>query len=192
MDYFSTKTEFNPQRGDLLISEPFLPDPNFERTVILLCEHDEQGSFGFILNKQSMVEFKTVMEEATDFDQKLFIGGPVQQDTLHFIHRSENQLNSGKKIGEGIYWGGDFEKLISLINTKSIDSHDFRFFLGYSGWSEGQLNEELKAKSWIVYRQPSSEKIFDVDPNILWQEALKELGGKFKMFSNYPVDPSMN
>lgn len=192
MDYFSTKTEFKPRRGDLLISEPYLPDPNFERTVILLCEHDKHGSFGYVLNKPSTVEFKDVVEEAVDFDEKLFIGGPVQQDTLHFIHRSTNQFDSGKEIGEDIYWGGNFEELISLINTKVIVKDDFRFFLGYSGWSEGQLEEELKAKSWIVYKQPSSDKIFDLDPKLLWKEALKELGGKFKMFSNYPVDPRMN
>ena len=192
MDYFSTKTKFNPKRGDLLISEPFLPDPNFERTVILLCEHDEHGSFGFVLNKPSTVKFNDVVEEAIDFEEHLFIGGPVQQDTLHFIHRSIDQLDSGKEIGEDIYWGGKFDDLMMLINTKTIVNNDFRFFLGYSGWSEGQLEEELKAKSWIVYRQPSADKIFDLEPKLLWKEALKELGGKFKMFSNYPVDPRMN
>lgn len=192
MDYFSTKTKFNPKRGDLLISEPFLPDPNFERTVILLCEHDEHGSFGFVLNKPSTVKFNDVVEEAIDFEKHLFIGGPVQQDTLHFIHRSIDQLDSGKEIGEDIYWGGKFDDLMMLINTKTIVKNDFRFFLGYSGWSEGQLEEELNAKSWIVYRQPSADKIFDLEPKLLWKEALKELGGKFKMFSNYPVDPRMN
>ncbi|MFT7233966.1 MAG: putative transcriptional regulator [Cyclobacteriaceae bacterium] len=192
MDYFSTKTEFHPQRGDLLISEPFLPDPNFERTVILLCDHDEHGSFGFVLNKPSTVKFNVVVEEAVDFEENLFIGGPVQQDTLHFIHRSTGQLDSGKEIGEDVYWGGNFDDLMSLINTKTIIKNDFRFFLGYSGWSEGQLEEELKAKSWIVYKQPSADKLFDLEPKLLWKEALKELGGKFKMFSNYPVDPRMN
>ncbi|MFY0654732.1 MAG: YqgE/AlgH family protein [Cyclobacteriaceae bacterium] len=192
MDYFNAKTRYEPKRGDLLISEPFLPDPNFERTVILLCEHDENGSFGFVLNKQSTVDFGEVIEDASDFNEKLFIGGPVQQDTLHFIHRAENVMGSGKEIVDGIFWGGDFEKLMELIQYKQINVNDFRFFLGYSGWSEGQLNEELKAKSWIVYPQPTPDKIFDLSPEALWKEALKELGGKFKMFSNYPVDPRMN
>ncbi len=191
MDYFHAKTNFVPERGDLLISEPFLPDPNFERTVILLCEHDENGSFGFVLNKPSTVEFQEVIEGSYGFDEKLFIGGPVQQDTLHFIHRSD-VMESGKEIIDGVYWGGDFEKLLSLINTREIDTNDFRFFLGYSGWSEGQLDMELKAKSWIVYKQPTHDKIFDLEPTVLWQEALKDLGGKFKMFANYPTDPRMN
>ncbi|MEQ6119243.1 YqgE/AlgH family protein [Reichenbachiella sp. MALMAid0571] len=192
MDYFLPKNEFKAERGDLLISEPFLPDPNFERTVILLCEHDEHGSFGFVLNKQSTVEFQEVIEGGADFSEKLFIGGPVQQDTLHFIHRAPDQMESGKEIVNGIYWGGDFERLLSLINTKQLNVADYRFFLGYSGWSEGQLENELKAKSWIVYKQPTAEKLFDLDPEKLWKEALKELGGKFKMFSNYPEDPRLN
>jgi len=192
MDYFLPKNEFKAERGDLLISEPFLPDPNFERTVILLCEHDEHGSFGFVLNKQSTVEFQEVIEGGDDFSEKLFIGGPVQQDTLHFIHRSPEQMGSGKEIVNGIYWGGDFERLLSLINTRQLNVEDYRFFLGYSGWSEGQLENELKAKSWIVYKQPTAEKLFDLDPEKLWKEALKELGGKFKMFSNYPEDPRLN
>tara|TARA_R110000868_G_scaffold364904_2_gene627787 strand:+ start:1101 stop:1679 length:579 start_codon:yes stop_codon:yes gene_type:complete len=192
MDYFLPKNEFKAERGDLLISEPFLPDPNFERTVILLCEHDEHGSFGFVLNKQSTVEFQDVIETGTDFTEKLFIGGPVQQDTLHFIHRTPEQMESGKEIVNGVYWGGDFERLLSLIDTKQLNREDYRFFLGYSGWSEGQLENELKAKSWIVYKQPAAEKLFDLDPEKLWKEALKELGGKFKMFSNYPEDPRLN
>ena len=192
MDYFYTKTQFNAERGDLLISEPYLPDPNFERTVILLCEHDENGSFGFVLNKLANVEFQQVIDSGIKLEEKLFVGGPVQQDTLHFIHRCDDALGSGKEIVNGIYWGGDFDRLLTLIDTSQIESSDVRFFLGYSGWSEGQLNDELKSKAWIVYMQPTAEKIFDLDPDELWKEALKDLGGKFKMFSNYPEDPRMN
>ena len=78
MDYFYTKTQFNAERGDLLISEPYLPDPNFERTVILLCEHDENGSFGFVLNKLANVEFQQVIDSGIKLEEKLFVGGPVQ------------------------------------------------------------------------------------------------------------------
>jgi len=192
MDYFYTNKNFNPERGDLLISEPFLPDPNFERTVILLCEHDENGTFGFVINKLTDYVFEEVIEVNENFEEKIFLGGPVQQDTLHFIHRSPELFDSGKEIIDGIYWGGEFDKLLSLINTKQIKKNDFRFFLGYSGWSEGQLEEELKAKSWIVCKNTSSEKIFDLSPDELWKQALAEMGGKFKMFANYPVNPNLN
>jgi len=192
MDYFYSSQTGQPQKGDLLISEPFLPDPNFERTVIFLCEHDDQGSFGFVLNKPSKVVFKDVLEGVDDFSAKLLIGGPVEQDTLHFLHRAPELMDSGNEIKDGIYWGGDFEQLMLLINTNQIDQKDFRFFLGYSGWSEGQLNEELGVKSWIVYKKVKKEKIFDTDLSVLWKIALGELGGKFEMFSKYPEDPRMN
>lgn len=192
MDYFHVNLDFKAEKGDLLISEPYLPDPNFERTVILICEHDENGTFGFVLNKLTDYSFDEVMELAENFDEKVFLGGPVQQDTLHFIHRSPELFEQKKEIIDGIYWGGEFDKLLSLINTKQINKKDFKFFLGYSGWSEGQLNEELKAKSWIVYKKTTAAKVLDMSPEDLWRQALSEMGGKFKMFANYPVDPNLN
>lgn len=192
MDYFHAKMEFQPSKGDLLISEPYLPDPNFERTVILICEHDENGTFGFVLNKITEYSFDEVMELAEDFDEKVFLGGPVQQDTLHFIHRSPEFFESNKEIIDGIYWGGEFDKLLSLINTKQLVKENFKFFLGYSGWAEGQLDEELKAKSWIVYKNTTATKVLDMSPDNLWRQALSEMGGKFKMFANYPIDPNLN
>ncbi|UXX78195.1 YqgE/AlgH family protein [Reichenbachiella carrageenanivorans] len=192
MDYFHSKQKFTPERGDVLISEPYLPDPNFERTVVLICEHDENGTFGYVLNKPSSALLEDVVDQISDFKEKLFIGGPVQQDTLHFIHRAPEAMPSGQLIGNDIYWGGDYDQLLSMIDLKQLRPEDFRFFLGYSGWAAGQLEEELEAKSWIVYKGISASHIFDIDENSLWKEVLKSLGGKFKMFANYPADPNMN
>lgn len=192
MDYFHSKQKFSPERGDVLISEPYLPDPNFERTVVLICEHDENGTFGYVLNKPSSALLEDVVDQVSDFKEKLFIGGPVQQDTLHFIHRAPEVMPSGQLIGNDIYWGGDYDQLLSMIDLKLLNPDDFRFFLGYSGWAAGQLEEELEAKSWIVHKGISASSIFDTDENLLWKEVLKSLGGKFKMFANYPADPNMN
>lgn len=192
MDYFATDKIIEPERGDLLISEPYLPDPNFERTVILLCEHDEHGSFGFVLNKPSSSTLPELIPEADGFDANVFVGGPVQQNTLHFLHRSPSELKGDKKIVDGVYWGIDFEGLLTSINTKSIDHESLRFFIGYSGWSEGQLMDELRAKSWIVYKQATPKMVFEMNPNDLWRDALQEMGGKYRIISNYPTDPRMN
>lgn len=192
MDYFHINKNFRPKKGDLLISEPFLPDSNFKRTVILICEHNEYRTFGFVLNKITHYVFGEFMDINANFDEKIFLGGPVQQNTLHFIHRVPELFESKKEIIDGIYWGGEFDNLLSLINTKQINSNDIRFFLGYSSWSEGQLEEELKAKSWIVYKKITRKKVFDVSPESLWKQVLSEMGGKFKIFANYPVDPSLN
>ncbi len=192
MDYFSSDNWIEPGRGDLLISEPYLPDPNFERTVILLCEHDENGTFGFVLNKPSKSVFSDVIEDIESFDASLFIGGPVQQNSLHFIHRRSDQLEASREILPGLYWGGDFDQLITLIDTRQIDKADFRFFVGYSGWDLGQLEDELKIKSWIIFKNTSPELVLDTEPEHLWQEVLKIKGGKFKVIANYPQDPRLN
>lgn len=188
---FNEGKQFEPQKGRLLISEPFLPDPNFERTVILLCEHNEQGSFGFVLNKPSLLRMSDVLDDTGSYSEVLYVGGPVQQDTLHFIHRSA-ELEGGLEIAKGIYWGGNFEAVSAMLKQDLIQSDDFRFFLGYSGWGAGQLQSELEQNSWIVSNKVTPEQIFETEPEILWKEILKNMGGKYKMFSNYPIDPRLN
>jgi len=191
-DFFTSDQLVEPSRGDLLISEPYLPDPNFDRTVVLICENDENGTIGFVLNKKAHVSLTDVMDDLSGTQADLFVGGPVQQDTLHFIHRSDELKDQANQVIEGLYWGGDYDKLASLINTHKLNNDDIRFFVGYSGWSEGQLLSELQEKSWIVFQNPSPELIFDTDAEGLWQAVLKKMGGKFKLISNYPTDPRLN
>lgn len=191
MDFFKFKNDQKPQNGSLLISEPFLPDPNFERTVVLICEHSEEGTFGFVLNKKSEVKVGDLIEDAPDFDAEVYVGGPVQHDTLHFIHRN-GELEGAIEILKDVYWGGNFEQVLSLINTQQIHLPDYRFFVGYSGWSAGQLEEELEANSWIVVPQGTSEVIFDDNDQELWKTVLQNLGGRYNVFSNYPTDPRLN
>jgi putative transcriptional regulator len=192
MNYFNYDTPAIPKKGDLLISEPFLPDPNFERTVVLMCEHNEEGSFGFVLNKPSLLKYSDVIEDANDFNASLYIGGPVQQDTLHFVHRAGGLIEDSVEIGQGIYWGGNYEQLQVLIDTKQLKPEDFKFFIGYSGWGAGQLEMELKEKTWFVYNITTPSEVFDTDPENLWKMVLNNMGGKYKMISNYPIDPRLN
>lgn len=192
MNYFDVQQRTNPQKGDLLISEPFLPDPNFERTVILLCEHNEEGSFGFVLNKPSLLKYNDVVEEAKEFDETLYVGGPVQQDTLHFVHREGNQIEGSLELVNGIYWGGNFEQLQIMIDSKQIHAPDYKFFIGYSGWGSGQLEAELKEKTWIISNQARPNQVFDITAEDLWKTVLNEMGGKYRMISNYPIDPRLN
>lgn len=190
MKFFDYTNLIEPTKGCILVSEPYLPDPNFERTIILLCEHNINGSFGFVLNKPSSVKIADVMD-SLNFDAQVYVGGPVQQDTLHYLHRIKT-LEDSTEVGEGIYWGGNFEQLNALINDKNIAAADAKFFLGYSGWSEGQLEEELKANSWIVSGKVDEKLIFETNAEIMWQMALKAMGGRFSVYSNYPVDPRLN
>jgi putative transcriptional regulator len=191
MEFFKYRNKIKPEKGRLLISEPFLPDPNFERTVVLLCEHNEEGSFGFVLNKPSILKVNEVMEDITELDNLVYVGGPVQQDTLHFIHR-HTLLENAVEIVNQIYWGGTFENLMGLCETRQITAKDIRFFLGYSGWGPGQLDAELQQDSWIVCDYVTDQLLFDTGPEIMWRKALENMGGRFSMYSNYPVDPRLN
>jgi putative transcriptional regulator len=178
-------------KGDILISEPFLGDQNFERSVIVICENNEEGTLGFIFNKPSVLTLDTVMNEVNSFEEVLYTGGPVAQDSLHFIYRKTEVLEGSLEIANNLYWGGNYEQLFELIKTKELNAKNFRFFLGYSGWAAGQLDEELKTNSWII-TSAKADELFDIPAEALWRELLKNMGGKYKMISNYPKDPRLN
>lgn len=191
MEFFKYKNKLKPEKGRLLISEPYLPDPNFERTIILLCENNEEGSFGFVLNKPSLANVSEVMDDIKDYDHPAMVGGPVQQDTLHYIHRYPT-LEDSVEILPGIFWGGNFEKLLFLLDTKQLAHKDIRFFLGYSGWTGGQLESELEQDSWIVSDKANEELVFDTAPDSMWKKTLTIMGGRYSVYSNYPKDPRLN
>ncbi|MES2419206.1 MAG: YqgE/AlgH family protein [Bacteroidota bacterium] len=181
-----------PSAGKLLISEPFLSDPNFKRAVVLLAEHGEEGTIGFILNQPSSLLLNDLVPDLTQANFPVFIGGPVEIETIHFVHRCYDKLNSGEEIAEGVYWGGNFETLNILINTNNIDANEVKFFLGYSGWAENQLNEEIEANSWMVSGKYHQDVIFSANKEALWREVVINLGPKYAHLSNFPSDPNLN
>jgi len=182
----------DPKGGDFLISEPFLPDPNFERSVVLLCENSPEGTFGLVLNKGTDLLLEDVLEEQIPFNGTLNVGGPVEQNTLHFLHRLKQPVEGSVEIGEGLFWSGDFEQIKSMLWTGEAEEEDVKFFLGYSGWSEGQLREELDKQSWFVRPGATAQQVFDLEEDALWKSVLEGMGGKYKVFSNYPIDPRLN
>ena len=181
----------SPQQGSLLLSEPFMLDPTFERSVVLLCEHNNEGSIGIILNHRSQLKLSDVMDsEVVDFP--LYIGGPVQSNAIFFIHRAFDKINDGTIIHNDIYWGGDFDKAILLINEGILKQDEIKFFLGYSGWSDGQLAEEITQNSWAVHNRFHSALTFITDGEDLWKQALISLGPKYAHVANFPKTPNLN
>jgi len=186
-------SQLQPALGRLLISEPFLLDPNFKRAVVLLTDQQPEGTMGFILNHRSALLLKDLIPDmGDDADFPVYFGGPVETDTVHFIHRCYDQLNGGEEIGKGIYWGGNFETLKILIQNKSIKPEDIKFFLGYSGWAAEQLENEMKENTWIVSDQYHSDVIFSDNEENLWREVIINLGPKYAHVSNFPSDPNLN
>ena len=180
-----------PAKGKLLISEPFLPDPSFKRTVVLLTEHNEQGSVGFVLNRPLDIPINEAVLNFPHFDALLSAGGPVQPDTLHYIHTMGKSLEKSIEVIDGLFWGGDFESMKALIISGKATPEDFKFFVGYSGWSAGQLDDEMKSRSWIV-ADATLDNVFHMDPENLWRSILKNMGTKYSVISNFPEDPSFN
>jgi len=180
-----------PARGILLIADPFLKDPNFLRTVVFLCEHKEEGSFGFVLNRQYENTLDELIPELEGFKLPVYYGGPVQVDSIHFLHQYPDEIPGGEEVVKGVYWGGDFDAAVSLIKKELIDPDKIRFFIGYSGWSEGQLDSEMTEKTWLTVKA-TRKLIFTKNILETWKDSLKHLGGDYKMMANFPIDPQLN
>jgi putative transcriptional regulator len=182
----------SPATGILLIAEPFLKDPNFIRKVVLLCRHEEEeGSFGFVLNNLFHKKLGELIPELTGFNLPVYEGGPVQKDTLHYIHQYPKLLPDCLKITKDVYWGGDFETLKQLMHAGKIAPGKIRFFLGYSGWEAGQLDTEMDDKSWLTVGA-NQNIIFETPMDSIWKASLIQLGGKYEMLIHFPTDPQLN
>ena len=181
-----------PKKGKLLIAEPTLTgDVSFNRSVVLLAEHNDEGSVGFILNKPLDYSISDLITEI-QVPLKVFNGGPVEQDNLYFIHKVPHLISNSVEISDGIYWGGDFDRTIELINEEVITEKEIRFFLGYSGWASLQLDQELLSKSWIVVPNQYESDIIQKSTIAFWKEHMIELGGDYLLWSNAPENPSLN
>ena len=177
--------------GILLIADPFLKDPNFLRTVVLLCDHTAEGSFGFVLNKKIEQTLNELLNNFDGLQLPVYYGGPVQTDTIHFVHQYPGLIPDAVKISNDIYWGGNFETVSALIKNNSINPNKIKFFIGYSGWGNGQLTSELDEKSWLTVAA-TKNLVFNTQPAEVWKGSLEHLGGDYEMLVNFPIDPQLN
>ena len=185
--------KLQPNRGDVLVSEPStIGDLTFNRSVILLAHLDTEGVVGFILNKPLDFDLEELIPEIEE-NFKIFNGGPVEQENLYFIHNVPDLILESVEIKEGIYWGGSFETIVELINSKQITSTHIKFFLGYSGWDLFQLETEIDMHTWVI---DSETKAIDILNSLkdgqFWQEKMKKLGGDYLIWSNAPENPNYN
>lgn len=180
-----------PAPGRVLISEPLLQDFYFRRSVVLLADHSDEGTFGLILNKPVDVRFNDVIKGFPNFRAPLYLGGPVQTSNLYFIHTFGNQIGGSMKIQEGLYWGGDIEQVKEMMTLNQLTPNNIRFFIGYSGWVSKQLDRELDENSWVV-SSASTEQLIMSNPENLWRDIVRTLGKDFALWANYPPDPLLN
>jgi putative transcriptional regulator len=180
-----------PQKGALLISEPTLKDSYFYRAVILLVEHNNDGSVGFILNKQIDVDLRGLVNDFDPIESQVFFGGPVNKDNLFFIHSLGKQIEGAMPIVKNLFWGGDFTMLKDLLKKDPSNLSKVRFFIGYSGWDPGQLDMELEQNSWVV-KASSDESLLTHPPKNLWKETLRNMGKDIALLSFFPENPQLN
>ena len=185
-------TTLKPAKGLLLVAEPsIIGDISFNRSVVLLAEYNENGSVGFILNKPLEYSLNDFIPELNS-TIPVYNGGPVEQDNLYFIHKIPELIPDSIEISNGIYWGGDFNEIISLLQEGKIKESEIRFFLGYTGWSHNQLEEELEVNSWVVSPNKYENRILGETDANFWKEKMVEFGGDYLIWSNAPENPSYN
>ncbi len=177
--------------GTILLAEPFMLDQNFKRSTVLLVEHNEEGSLGFIMNRRVNMRVDELVKDFPEFDAPVYFGGPVGTDTVHYLHRKGDILEGSDEIVKGIYWGGNYEQLKALIDQKVITPTDIRFFVGYSGWSERQLEEELHAGSWVTARMYPNY-LFKSDPDALWAQIMENKGNTFSVIARMSDEANFN
>ena len=170
--------------GTILLAEPFMVDPNFKRSVVLLCDHTkEEGTVGFVLNKNLGLQINELILEFPAFDAEVFYGGPVQTDSIHYIHNVGDILDNSTKVVDGVWWGGDFEKLKFLIASDLVQPQNIRFFVGYSGWSPGQLDKEMSSGSWVI-SEMFANYLFKSKADSLWQQVMKNKGDRYEVIAD--------
>lgn len=188
---YTPANNLKPKVGDILLSEPFLNDPYFGRKAVLLCENNEGGSFGLVLNNYIDINPEDLMKDFPSIENRISLGGPVNRTNLFFIHCCPD-LKGAQPITDGIYLGGDFEELKNLIN-KGLALEKYRFFIGYSGWAEGQLDEEIKTRSWFVTNAEAKQVMDTSEQNDdFWKNLIKKMGEGYSHIADAPADPSLN
>lgn len=189
---FNFENDIDIKPGAILVSEPFMNDDYFSRSVVFLCDHSDVGSYGFILNKYITNKMSEVVDDFPDVDTKISLGGPVDTSNLFYIHSLGKEIPNSIPAANGMYIGGDFESVKQLLTISPEKAKQIRFFIGYSGWSDNQLQTEIDDKSWIALNQVPKGYILDTSKKDIWKKILEQLGGKFKIMSRFPKNPSDN
>ncbi|MDH6314206.1 putative transcriptional regulator [Parabacteroides sp. PFB2-10] len=188
-----THNKLYPNQGSILISDPSLQDLYFQRSVVLLVEHNLKGSMGFVLNKKTELVVNTFFDDLANAESiPIYLGGPVSPNRLFFIHSLGSKVIPGAiPINDSLFFDGDFDALKNYILSGHPVEGKIKFFLGYSGWTEGQLGQEIDSDAWVVTR-PQNDSIIPADGDSYWKSSLEVLGQRYRTWINYPKDPQLN
>lgn len=185
----SAKTKY--LKGQLLLDSGQLRGSFFQRTVVLICQHDAEGAFGLVLNRSTGSNAgDMIVADLPDVLKicPLYLGGPVQPSALSFLH-TEAFIPEANVL-PNLSLGHSLDALVEIGESFS-STKQIRMFAGYAGWSPGQLEDEVKRQAWLIH-PASLELVFDANPEQLWQRILRQKGWKYRLLADMPEDPSLN
>ncbi len=192
LDFFKIKhNNIPPEKGLVIVSEPFLQDAYFKRSVVLITEHNKDGSLGFVLNNPIEFGITDILSDFPEIDAMVGVGGPVRTDTVHYLHSLGEMIPESIHVMEDLFWGGDLDTIKNMIKEGTIKGHQIRFFVGFSSWHEGQLDRELSEDSWMV-TSLDRDSIMNISKNELWEQVLKKEDKQYQMWTKYPENPLLN
>lgn len=179
------------KQGNILLAEPFMDEPTFKKAAIFITDYPDSGTVGFIINKPIHMKLNNVLASFPEFDADVYFGGPVGTDTVHYLHTFGDLLEESLHVGEGIYWGGNYEKLKFLVKQELVKPYQIKFLIGYAGWSKGQLEDEINAGSWIV-SELDKNYIFSNKVSNLWKQMMQDRGATWEIMSDLTDDVNWN
>ena len=181
-----------PETGTILLSEPFLDDPYFGRKAILLCEHNDEGSFGFVLNNFVEISLQDILDDLPQVEARISVGGPVKNSNLYYLHTAP-EIPGSIPVVDGVCMGGDFDELKARLRAGKLGADRVRFFIGYAGWSPQQLEQEIRNRSWFITRAEAA-RIMETrwDDDEFWKRMVEDMGEGYAHIANAPIDPSLN
>jgi putative transcriptional regulator len=187
--------ELRVEGGTLLAAFPDMLDPNFMHSVVLICQHTDQGAYGVITNRPTQFTVKDLLPQHALLGKSkfpVFLGGPVDHTTLQFVHVVPEAIPGGLSIDGKLWLGGDLDALGRYLAQKPRQAlRKVRLFLGYAGWSAGQLDNELGTGSWLP-APPSLEALFGAPGEPTWRRVVRSIGREGNELEQQPPDVSWN
>lgn len=187
-------SDHTPAGGMLLVAEPFLRERYFNHAVISLLDYEPGGTaMGVVLNNLTDYTLQELLDEVTVEEPiPVYCGGPVGPDRLFFLHTLGDVIPDSREVIPGLWVGGDFDEMTRLVNEGYHLEGHVRFFLGYSGWSERQLDEEISNNVWAIGKPADPVELLTGNGDAYWHRYVRTLGPQFRGWLYHPRNPSAN
>lgn len=192
--YVTELNTMEPRNGLLLVSEPSLDEPHFNHSIVMLIDYGRnEDSLGIVINRSTPFTLDKAIDGVNpNIHIPIFAGGPVGLDRLIYLHTLGPAFHDTKEISPGLFLGGDLNEVLDYVNSGYETEGIIRFFIGYSGWSAGQLDGEINNGSWAVANPIQPRQLLSLSDNSLWHEVVRSMGNEFKDWRYSPQYPNLN